>query len=134
MKEEEIFARYEQDGVVVVHPRREVLDLTVAKEFAEVLDRVSRTDGSVLIDLANVSYLDSVIISVLVKHYVALRQRGKRLILFDLQEYVEELLKSTGLLNVMDIRYDLDSAMKLAPKPLEQSEVERYGRRDDSEL
>ena len=128
------FVIYEQDGVVVVHPRREVLDLTVAKEFTEALDKAAATEGAILVDLANVTYLDSVIISVLVKRYVAQRQIGKRLILFGLQEYVEDLLKSTGLLNVMDIRHDLKSALKLAPKPVDEAEIATYSRADDAEM
>jgi len=128
------FATYEQDGVAVVHPRREILDLTVAMEFSEVLDRAASTGHAVLVDLAAVSYLDSVIISVLVKRYVAQRQVGRRLVLFGLQEYVEDLLKSTGLLAVMDIRHDLKGALKLASQPVDPAEIARYGRADDVDM
>ena len=124
------FAALEKDGVVVLHPRRSILDLTLAREFSEVLEAASAAKGAILVDLSRVEYLDSVVISLLVKAYVNLRQEGRRLVLLGLEEYVEDLLKSTGLLDVMDICHDLGSAMKLAAKPVDPAEIASYSRKD----
>lgn len=115
-------------GAAVVEVGREILDLTIVGEFNAALDAAEVHGVAVAIDLGAVSYLDSVIISQLVKRFVALRQGGRRFILFGCQEYVEELLKSTGLLGVIDIRHDLASALKLAGKPVDEAERAKYSR------
>jgi len=115
-----------EEQVATVNVTRENLDLTIANEFSAALDQAEANGETVLIDLEAVNYLDSVIISLLVKRHVSLRQQGRRLILFELQNYVRELLHSTGLLGVMDIKSDRAGALRLAKRPLEPEEIETY--------
>ncbi len=89
------------EGVAVVRSAKQVLDLAVAQELEEAV----RSSGTsvVTIDLGGIDYIDSVIISTIIKLHLALNARGGGIRLRSPSEYVRRLLEVTGVAGVIEI-------------------------------
>ncbi len=100
----------EQDHAVVVRLAGE-LDLYNADEVRETLDRVcARDPGRVIVDLADVSFIDSTGLGVLVEARSKLRDR-KTFILSGPQPETRRALEISGLAKHMPIFEQLEQAL-----------------------
>jgi anti-sigma B factor antagonist len=66
--------------------------------------------AEIVIDLSEVSFLASIGIRTLISNARALQQRGGKMILLSPQPLVDEVLKSAGVMTVIETLYDLQSA------------------------
>jgi anti-sigma B factor antagonist len=75
-------------------------------------DLVSKGRRKIVLNLAQVDFIDSAGMGELVKSYTTLRKQGGQLKLMSLHEKVENLLKLTSLTQVFDIHKDEVSAIR----------------------
>jgi anti-anti-sigma factor len=93
------------EGPEVVLPLSGVIDLETAPEFrATVAELRERNVSGIVLDLSEVTFIDSVGLSVLVSVHRRLREEGGRLTVRSPSEAVRQVLAMTGLHEVLDIR------------------------------
>jgi anti-anti-sigma factor len=73
------------------------LDLAVADQLRDLLDRAGLDEMHVLLDFSRCSFIDSGGLAVLVSAEEKLRKRGLRLLLYGVRGQVLRLLSLTGL-------------------------------------
>jgi anti-sigma B factor antagonist len=96
-----------QDDRVVVLSIGGEIDLATAPALAETLERVTPAPGgTVHLDVAEVSFLDSTGISVLVEARNRLEDHGASLVLHRVAPTVQRVLEISGLGTVFELRPD----------------------------
>ena len=78
----------------------------------QIRDLVTRGDKKILLNLGDVSYIDSSGIGELVSAYTTVRNSGGELKLLNLTKKVHDLLQITKLYTVFDIKDDETTAVK----------------------
>ena len=78
----------------------------------QIRDMVTRGDKKILLNLGDVSYIDSSGIGELVSAYTTVRNSGGELKLLNLTKKVHDLLQITKLYTVFDIKDDETTAVK----------------------
>jgi anti-sigma B factor antagonist len=97
---------------VVAHVQGEV-DLATAPELREILSEFPPGQGTVIVDLTDVGFLDSSGLSVLVEVHQHLASNGQsELRLVVTRPTTRRLLEATGLLEVFDVHSSLDDATR----------------------
>jgi anti-sigma B factor antagonist len=86
-----------------------------------VRDLLAKGRKQILFNLADVEYIDSAGLGVLVSSYTSVRNEGGELKLVYLTKKVENLLQMTRLYTVFDIYDDEDAALKSFSKSAEKS-------------
>ena len=132
--EKNVFALIIRDGIPLVKISAKYLDLTFADDLSKTLIESENIKRGTVVDFATVTYIDSVIISTIVKHFVDQRKTGHRLIIFNTGKHINELLETTRLNNILDVAEDLDEAIEMAKRPLTSDEITMYSRDDETEL
>ena len=92
--------RTPEDATVVVCAGRLTAD--VKEEFKAEISALIPTARRVVLDLSNVSYMDSSGLGAVVGLYVSARKAGVELQLINLSQRVRELLGMTNLLSVFE--------------------------------
>lgn len=80
--------------------------------FAKVSELIEAGDRQMVIDLSEVSYLDSASIGCLMDIYRLMTERGGQVKLAGLQERVETMVSLTGLHNLVELFRDEKSALE----------------------
>lgn len=88
------------------------------KEYFETLGKRIPPPARVLIDLSECEYMDSTCIGVLAFATKVISENQGRLVLLNLQKEVESVLKTMGLLHVVDHENDPEFANRLNWKTL----------------
>lgn len=132
--EKDVFTLIVRDGIPLVKIETKFLDLTFADDLSKILVESENRKRGTVVDFATVTYIDSVIISTIVKHFVDQRKAGHRLIIFNTGRHINDLLETTRLKNILDIAEDLDEAIEMAKRPLTSDEIAMYSRDDGAEL
>jgi anti-sigma B factor antagonist len=101
----------EPNGVPVLNARGEI-DVATAPEFHEALaEMISHTPQLVIVNLTDVSFIDSTGLGVLVGALRDVRTTGGDLRLVVTQPQIIKLLELTGLDNVFEIVSDTEDAV-----------------------
>ena len=101
------------DGVAVVHVRETRLVYPLLAEFAGAITSLfTGDDRKVLLDLSEVTYVDSATIGCLINLSRQATAAGCTLKLAGVQKRVETMLTMTGAQNVLEIHSDEAAAMK----------------------
>lgn len=79
------------------------LDVLTAGDLATLLAAASDSRRDVVVNVSAVSFADSAALSVLVRAHTALGGRGRRLIIRDPSEPVQQVLELSGLARVLHI-------------------------------
>jgi anti-sigma B factor antagonist len=91
------------------------VDFSVAEEFrAGVEDAVATANSPLIVDLGNVSFLDSSGISTLVRAYHAMKARGDYFALVVNRPMIMRVLSICRLDSIFEIHRDLDAAVAAA--------------------
>jgi anti-sigma B factor antagonist len=99
-----------RDGATVLRVRGPIQLGRSARQFAEFLDTVLEADqGPVLIDLADIDYMDSTGLGELVGYLARFEERARPLVLLQPRERIAGLLKMTGLDSIFQI-FDSEEA------------------------
>lgn len=99
------------EGALVLVLAGEV-DVATSGEFRRHVE--SSYDGppdTVVLDMAGVTFVDSTMLRELLRAHGALRERGRRLVLADLQQPVLRLLQLTGTAEVFETAGDVREAL-----------------------
>ena len=106
-----ISARHNQ-GVTILEPKGKITigvgDVALRQSVIEALDAGSK---SILIDLAEVTTIDSSGIGELVSAYTTVTNRGGKLRLLSLPPKVQDILQITQLVTVFDVFENEDDAV-----------------------
>lgn len=95
------------------------LDARGTQEIQDALLDLQKTK-TVILDLKEVSYLSSAGVRLFLTLHKALHSRERRLLLCNLQPYCAEVLKISGLSEILNIQSDLETALALV-SPTEDS-------------
>lgn len=114
-------ARMEYGGHPVVFVYGEV-DVMTAPKLHETLEEViGESPSSLLVDLANVSFIDSTGLGALVVAHRHLEERGGRLRLVSVPPAVAQVLEVTGLTGRFEVVSGVDLAQNGQSAPPERS-------------
>ena len=101
-----------REGVTIIAPKGKITigvgDVAVRKAVGEALEAGAK---SILVELSEVSTIDSSGIGELVSAYTTVTNKGKQLALLNLPKKVEDLLQITQLHTVFNIHDDEDEAI-----------------------
>ena len=101
------------DGVTVVDLRGRITLGEGSSTLREtVRDLVSKGQKNILLNLADVTYIDSSGIGELVSSYTSVSNQGGRLKLLNLQRKVHDLLQITKLYTVFEVHTDEAAAVR----------------------
>ena len=103
----------EVDGVPVLRLRGE-LDIVTAPQFGTVLADVCNSGVSVVVNLAQLSFMDSSGLTVMTRAHTELSESGSRLVLAGVPRNILRLLEVTGFDRVFAICPDEKEALTLA--------------------
>jgi anti-sigma B factor antagonist len=107
----------ERDGVVILEPKGKILggpDATVLKEKLQSLIDSGKT--RVVIDLADVDYMNSTGLGILISTLTTLRKANGELKLANVTEKIQSLLTITKLVTVFDDYETVDEAVAAFPR------------------
>ncbi|GAB2184741.1 hypothetical protein LAB1_20500 [Roseibium sp. LAB1] len=112
---EEITISHETDGdLIIVHPVGK-LDTLNAKTFETYLkDLIAVTPGTLLIDMEQVDYVTSFGLRSLLIVAKLLAPSGDKLVLFQVNPSVVDVLKISGFLKIMQVAESREDAKALA--------------------
>ena len=107
----------EVNGIVIIDLSGQ---LTLGESSAairdEVRDQTSQGSRKILLNLANVTYIDSAGLGELTAAYTSVKNRGGELKLLNLTKRVHDLMQITKLYTVFDVKDDEASAVKAFSK------------------
>ena len=100
------------DGVAVVHVSEARLTYPVLSDFVgTVVGLVTAGEKRIIVDLSNVTYVDSATIGALLDLYRQAAAAGGALRLAGVQKRVETMLTMTGAQNFLQVFADLPAAL-----------------------
>jgi len=90
------------------------LDLVVAKEFRECVDKVlmDRPVRNLILDLSQVSFIDSSGLGALLGRYKLVQQKGGKMSIFGATPSVYRILELSGIMRIIPIFKTEDMAIK----------------------
>jgi anti-anti-sigma factor len=91
------------DSAVILHATGRVDSNTAAQLQEPLLREAEGSSGAVELDLAQVSYMSSAGLRVLLQAAKALQKRGERLRLVKVPPHIHNILKLTGFTSFIDI-------------------------------
>ncbi len=105
--------RSEESGITVLEVHGTIKLGESAQQFADALGEIfSGASGGVLLDLAEIDYVDSTGIGELVGHLQKYGRANRKMVLFRPHKRIESLLKLTRLDSVFPIFWERDEAFK----------------------
>jgi len=105
--------RSEESGITVLEVQGTIKLGESAQQFANALGEIfSETGGGVLLDLAQIDYVDSTGIGELVGHLQKYGRAKRKMALFRPHKRIESLLKLTRLDSVFPMFWEKEEAIK----------------------
>ena len=121
----EIDVQETPDGIPVVKLKGEI-DLHTCATFRETLrDLIEKRHFNIVIDLADVPYLDSAALGVLVDAVRRVREHSGTISLVSTTPFVRRAFEITRLVKIFQLFDDLDSALQSVREPLPEGETSR---------
>jgi anti-sigma B factor antagonist len=99
-------------GIAIIRVNEARLTYPVLNEFTSIITTIIDGGERVLLDLSNVTYVDSAAIGCLMHLYRQAEAAGGALKLAGVQKRVEMMLSMTGAESVLDVHADEPSAIK----------------------
>jgi anti-sigma B factor antagonist len=103
------------DGCTVVTVGGDV-DISTSPELRVALSKANEADGprAIVVDLSNVSFVDSTALGVLVGAFTKVRNNGGRFAIVNDHEAVLKVLRITALYDVLGVQPTLEKALAAA--------------------
>ena len=114
-------ARMEYGGHPVVFVYGEIDVLTAPRLHETLQEVVAESPRTLLVDLANVTFIDSTGLGALVVAHRHLEERGGKLRLVSVPPPVAQVLEVTGLNSRFEVYADMDAAGESRPEPPESA-------------
>ena len=103
----------EQDGVVILEPKGKIMGGPDASLLHDKLhDVIEQGKRKVIIDLAQVDWMNSTGLGILISSYTTLRHHGGELKLANVTDKIQSLLTITKLVTVFDAHDSVDEAIR----------------------
>ncbi|UCD63764.1 MAG: STAS domain-containing protein [Candidatus Zixiibacteriota bacterium] len=103
----------EQDGVVILEPKGKIMGGPDASLLHDKLyEFIEQNKKKVVIDLAEVDWMNSTGLGILISGYTTLRNTDGELKLANVTEKIQSLLTITKLVTVFDAYESVDEAVK----------------------
>ena len=99
-------------GIAIIRVNETRLTYPVLNDFTSTITAIIGSGERVLLDLSNVTYVDSAAIGCLMDLYRQAEAAGGALKLAGVQKRVETMLSMTGAESVLDVHADEPSAIK----------------------
>lgn len=104
----------EQIGGAIVHLRGQFIGGPETDELKEVLKKFSeQQENNLIIDLQNVTYLNSTALGVLISSHANFVKRNGKIILCNVSKSIENIFVITKLTLVFTIAENIEEALKL---------------------
>jgi len=87
------------------------LDIDGAAAVDSQMNMIAGSRKAVLVDLRGVSYLGSMGLRALVAPARALKSRGGKMVLFGPNDFVDKVLKASGINTMIPVHYEMKSAL-----------------------
>lgn len=101
-----------QNGVVILEPKGKIMGGPDASLLNEKLHEcIQDSRSQVVIDLAQVDWMNSTGLGILISSYTTLRQKGGELKLANVTEKIHSLLTITKLVSVFEAHDSVDDAV-----------------------
>ena len=103
----------EQDSVIILEPKGKIMggpDATVLKEA--IRDYVNQNKKNVVIDLAEVDWMNSTGLGIMISCLKTVREAGGEMKLANVTDKIKSLLTITKLITVFDAYNSTDEAIK----------------------
>lgn len=102
----------ERDDVVIISLSGKIMGGPEAGEINELINNLLDKDKKkVIIDLDKVGWMNSSGLGILIGVVTTLKNSGGRLIIVNVSERIENLLKITKLSNVFEVEQNIDTAI-----------------------
>jgi len=103
----------EKNDVVVIALSGKIMGGPEAGEINELINNlIDRDKKKIIIDLENVGWLNSSGLGILIGAITTLKNNNGKLIVVNVSERIENLLRITKLSGVFEIEQDVDSAIE----------------------
>lgn len=107
----------EQDGVTILEPKGKIMGGPDATSLREVVrDLVNEDKKKIVIDLAEVDWMNSTGLGILISCLTTLKNSGGELKLSNVTDKIKSLLTITKLVTVFDAYDSTDDAIKVLTK------------------
>ncbi|MFC1765928.1 STAS domain-containing protein [Planctomycetota bacterium] len=108
-----IGVEYTDEAVIVTFTDRKILEEQDIRALQEsIMSVIDQTDNiSLILDFANVEFLSSAVLGLLIRLSKHILDRGGRLRLCNISPKIHEVFKITQLTKVFDIHPDVQSAL-----------------------
>ena len=88
------------------------VDSNTTSEMSLAIEtRLKEASKDIVIDFSGVDYISSAGLRVVIKTHHMQTAAGKKMMLCSLKDYVYEIFEMSGLVNLLDIRKDIESAL-----------------------
>jgi anti-anti-sigma factor len=87
------------------------LDIDGAAAVDSQMNEIAGNCSAILVDLQGVSYLGSMGLRTLVGPARAMKRRGGKMVLFGPNEFVDKVLRASGINSMIPVHHELQSAM-----------------------
>ena len=102
----------ERDDVVIISLSGKIMGGPEAGEINELINNLLDKDKKkVIIDLDKVGWMNSSGLGILIGAVTTLKNNGGKLIIVNVSERIENLLKITKLSNVFEVEQNIDTAI-----------------------
>lgn len=103
----------ERDNVVIISLSGKIMGGPEAGEINDLINNlIDKSKKRIIIDLEKVGWMNSSGLGILIGAITTLKNSGGKLIIVNVSERIENLLKITKLTSVFEIEQDIDSAIK----------------------
>lgn len=96
-------------NTAIVHVQGKIIGNTVTQFRAEIEQQLQNGNNKLVIDLKNVSLLDSTALGVIIVTLQALQRSGGKLVLLNPQKAVRNVLEVTRLTSILEV-YETEEA------------------------
>lgn len=104
----------EKNGIVIIALEGKIMGGPEAGEINEQINNfIDNKKNRIVIDLKKVEWMNSSGLGILIGVVTTLKNNNGRMILVNISERIENLLKITKLIDVFEIEKDVESALSL---------------------
>lgn len=107
----EIYTLEKRDNAIIIRLEPARIDVKSTRQMSEALAEVKSDHTLFVIDLVNVTHMDSSAVGTLVAYKQKLSKDGKRLVICNLSAFLQEIFNILRMDTVFEIKSDLDEAL-----------------------
>jgi len=108
----EMYTLDKKDETVVIRLEQSRIDVKSTRQLSEALSSIEDTFQRYVIDLSNVTHMDSSAVGTLVAYKQRVSKNGKRVILCNLSAFLQEIFNILRMDTVFEITSDLETALQ----------------------